>query len=85
MALTTGIMEVREMPTPICCDCRASVVVLTFGRGERGKYSCKDRGRGNILVGWEAEPAVSAVGDYGDKTREAAEEARIIRPGVHIH
>lgn len=85
MALTTGTMEVREMPTPICCDCCALVVVLRFGRGEGGKYSCKDCSRGDILVSWEAEPAVAAVGDYGDEAREATEEARIIRPEVHIH
>jgi hypothetical protein len=78
-------MEVREMPTPICCDYRALVVLLRFGRGERGKYSCKDRGRGDILVSWEAEPPVAAVGDYGDEAREATEKARIIRPEIHIH
>lgn len=85
MALTTGSIEVRERPTPTCCDYRASVMELGFGRGERKKYSCKDRGRGDILVGRKAEPAVAGVGDYGDEAGEAAEEARRIRPWVHIH
>lgn len=53
------------------------------GRG--GKYSCKDLGGGDVLVGWQAEPAVAGVGDYGDEPGEAAEKARSPGPGVHFH
>lgn len=84
VALTTG-MEVREMPTPTCCDCEVLVVGLRFGGGQRGTYSCKDHGGGDVLVGWQTEPAVAGVGGYGDEPGEAAEEARGIGPEVHFH
>lgn len=84
VALVTGT-EVRERPTPTCCVCGALVWTWCLVESRGRKYSCEDLGRGDVLVGREAEAAVASVGDYGDEAREATEEAWSPGPGVHFH